>query len=205
MPGFIRPSSWFKWLEKRQNLLKHMVYGKSSESDRQVPLGCKFSCSSSQPDQFSQQLHGSCRTVLLRWLVVACDLRLVDLIQEAPELREVLSSAGARKEQRISCDCCCSCGLHGSGDAGPNDVFLRLHGDEGPFFKKRNLLVLSLSFPHNHGDAFLHKLAAMDMPQHQISICFHCWRFAPEQNKDTIMTRLALCDLALHANIGRRC
>ena len=43
MSGFIRPSSWFKWLEKRQNLLKHMVYGKSSESDRQVPLGCKFS------------------------------------------------------------------------------------------------------------------------------------------------------------------
>lgn len=46
--------------------------------------------------------------------------------------------------------------LHGFDDAGPNDVFLRLHGDEGPFFKKRNLLVLSLSFPHNHGDAFLH-------------------------------------------------
>ena len=34
---------------------------------------------------------------------------------------------------------------------GPHDVLLRIHGDEGPFFKKRNLLVLSLSFPHNHG------------------------------------------------------
>ncbi|CAE7813436.1 unnamed protein product [Symbiodinium necroappetens] len=62
-------------------------------------------------------------------------LRLVDLIHESPELREVLS------------------------DAGPNDVFLRLHGDEGPFFKKRNLLVLSLSFPHNHGDTIMTRLA----------------------------------------------
>ena len=35
--------------------------------------------------------------------------------------------------------------------AGPDDVLLRLHGDEGPYFKKRNLLVLLLSFPHNHG------------------------------------------------------
>ena len=35
-------------------------------------------------------------------------------------------------------------------------MFLRIHGDEGPYFKNRNLLVVSLSFPHNHGDASLH-------------------------------------------------
>ena len=92
---------------KRPKLLKHMVYGKSSESDRQVPLGCKSSCHQSCI-RVGPLVITNAATVHNRFVaefaVVACDLRLVDLVQEVPELREVLSSAGANAEQRTCCD-----------------------------------------------------------------------------------------------------
>ena len=78
-------------------------------------------------------------------------LRLVGLINESDALREVLSDVG--RSQLWACSRHMQC-KHMK-KKGPDDILLRTHGDVGPFFKNRNLLVLSLSFPYNHGAARL--------------------------------------------------
>ena len=83
-------------------------------------------------------------------MLLACfgDCRLLDLINEDHSLRDIVRPEGScfcrcpDKTAHLPCHYC---------QLGPLDVFVRIHGDEGPFFKKRNLLVMSLSFPHNHG------------------------------------------------------
>ena len=93
----------------------------------------------------------------------------MDVINESDSLRESVSPEGRSVRVRACvcvclpvCVCVCECvsasvcracqrAIASSGYSGPDDILLRIHGDEGPYFKKRNLLVMSLSFPHNHG------------------------------------------------------
>ena len=122
----------------------------------------------------------------------------MDSIQETDDLREVLSHAGW---VRGAFDFSMSETIMLAFDPGADDIFLRLHGDEGPFFKNRNLLVLSLSFPHNHGVAYLHMACG-----HHARFFVFCWCASREfelrggllggWNEDTLFTRLALCHLA---------
>ena len=76
MQGFVRPSSWFRWLEKHPDLLRRMVYGNSSADERQLLHGFMIYC--------------VCESILYQHN----SLRLVDLIHETEDLREVLAGAG---------------------------------------------------------------------------------------------------------------
>ena len=118
--------------------------------------------------------------------------RLVDLIQEAPDLCEVLPEAGPASVVHVCpINALNACATSQQTWPGPDDVFLRIHGDEGPYFKKRNLLVLSLSFPHNHGEPCLQLLVSQ--------MCCQTWfSISGQKLQDTIMTRLALCPLVIN-------
>ncbi|CAJ1374093.1 unnamed protein product [Effrenium voratum] len=86
---------------------------------------------------------------------------------------------------------------------GLNDIVFKIHGDEGPYFKKRNLLVVNASTPWSHsGDTFLTRLPICVIPGHQLITRKlqkkHCCQTTLDEIMEIIVQDLDT--LRLHAN-----
>ena len=85
--------------------------------------------------------------------------------------------------------------------AGPDDLPVRLHGDEGPGAKSKNVLVINMSFPFSHsGESW-----KQDVICQMRVVCTVIGLYAISKYiiyvlsglfmaQDTLLTRLALCN-----------
>ena len=139
----ILPSSYFAWLEKRPWLLKAICHGDSSSEQRAELLSSKsepcagLCCSGLGTDTFAISLG--------TWYCIS--LRLNAALRASP----VLSYDGGQAT-KLFCvlPCFVIFRLHSCVLGGPRDLPCRIHGDEGPGMRGKNVLVINLSFPFSH-------------------------------------------------------
>ena len=137
------PGSYMRWLERRPWILESLCFGSSSKADRELCLGY-YSM------RFCTNKFGSGHVTSIFWGVDRpCSCYILFCTQVCTHASELCASVQWR-QRWISTIYDCAFPVTCTSLTGPDDLPVRLHGDEGPGLKFKNVLVVNLSFPYTH-------------------------------------------------------